>query len=289
MDKRVKILVACHKPSPIPQNDMLMPIHVGSKCSQFVLDMQRDDEGENISEKNYCYCELTALYWAWKNLKDVDVIGLCHYRRYFDFHKQCIRLLPDTPFPVLSIEELDFTVDEKTVNDVLKGEIVVPRALTWNCTLEQHYCMGHISDDYKLLKEFFSNSPRGHYKKAFDEIMVKGYKFRPYNMMVMRWSDFDLYCRWLFGLLFEIEQKTDISHYSVYQQRIYGFMAERLLNVWLRAERKVLLERPVIFLDENCKQRFPHQYAPRKTMRLLRGQLQNAMVNRFYKMTLNEQ
>ena len=66
--------------------------------------------------------------------------------------------------------------------------------------------------------------------------MVRGYKFHPYNMMVMRWADFDAYCKWLFGLLFEVEQKVDISHYSTYQQRIFGFMAERLLNVWLFAE-----------------------------------------------------
>ena len=46
--------------------------------------MLHDDEGENISDKNPMYCELTAQYWAWKNL-DADYYGFCHYRRYFNF------------------------------------------------------------------------------------------------------------------------------------------------------------------------------------------------------------
>ena len=50
---------------------------------------------DSISNKNDSYCELTGMYWALKNLKNVDVIGLCHYRRYFDFHKQC-----KWPYPI---------------------------------------------------------------------------------------------------------------------------------------------------------------------------------------------
>ena len=121
MDNCVKILIACHKPSPIPKAEVLFPVLVGKKGADIQMDIQGDDEGENISDKNYCYCELTALYWAWKNLKDVDVIGLCHYRRYFDFHGQCIRFLSDTSFPVSAISELDFSMDEFTLKKVMGG------------------------------------------------------------------------------------------------------------------------------------------------------------------------
>lgn len=70
-----------------------MPIHVGKVLHPDVdLGIQRDDTGDNISLKNSSYCELTGMYWAWKNLRGVDVIGLCHYRRYFDFYGQCRRL-----------------------------------------------------------------------------------------------------------------------------------------------------------------------------------------------------
>ena len=85
----VKILVCCHKQDVCATEPPYFPIQVGKAISQVDLGIQGDDTGDNISHKNASYCELTGMYWAWKNLKDVDVIGLCHYRRYFDFYGQC--------------------------------------------------------------------------------------------------------------------------------------------------------------------------------------------------------
>lgn len=89
---RVKILVACHKADPnIRQDDIYMPIQVGKALHpELDLGFQCDNTGDNISEKNGSYCELTALYWAWKNLKDIDYIGLCHYHRYFSIYEHKI-------------------------------------------------------------------------------------------------------------------------------------------------------------------------------------------------------
>ena len=78
----IKILVAAHKKYHIPQNPMYIPIHVGHVLAKQEFRWQGDDTGNNISSKKTNYCELTALYWAWKNL-DADAIGLVHYRRYF--------------------------------------------------------------------------------------------------------------------------------------------------------------------------------------------------------------
>jgi hypothetical protein len=52
-------------------------------------------------------------------------------------------------------------------------------------------------------------------------------------MFVMKRQDFESYIKWLFDVLFEVEKRVDISGYSPYQARIYGFMSERLWNVWL--------------------------------------------------------
>ena len=82
---KIKVLVCCHKATYVPNDDVYLPIQVGKANSKIDLGFQGDDEGKNISEKNFSYCELTAVYWAWKNLKDIDYIGLCHYRRFFDF------------------------------------------------------------------------------------------------------------------------------------------------------------------------------------------------------------
>ena len=77
----IKILIAMHKPYWTPEDDVYLPLQVGSALHPHFLPVT-DDSGENISAKNPGYCEMTGLYWAWKNLK-ADYVGLCHYRRYF--------------------------------------------------------------------------------------------------------------------------------------------------------------------------------------------------------------
>ena len=92
MSSKIKILVACHKPSELPHNSLLLPVQVGASSASRNLGLQRDDDGkDNISAKNAGYCELTAIYWAWKNL-DADYYGLFHYRRFYSF--------ADKKFPV---------------------------------------------------------------------------------------------------------------------------------------------------------------------------------------------
>lgn len=285
MDVRVKILVASHKPSSYPKDEIYLPIHVGKATSELDLGIQADNEGDNISEKNYCYCELTALYWAWKNLKDVDVIGLCHYRRYFDFHEQGTRFLPSAIFPSSAFSKLDFSVDQETINRVLNGEVVVCRAKYLNSTLKLHYCEYHFSDDYRVLKEVIDERQEAKYRNAFKKVFECGYKLHPYNMMVMRKKDFDDYCTWVFELLSMVEKRIDISNYSIHQKRIFGFMAERLLNVWLEAEEKELLEKPLAFFDEQTRLPYPRKYAFRKTKNYLKERFRCFLINQLYNKT----
>ena len=93
-DSKIKILICCHKPSELPEDGIFLPIHCGKAISSVDLGIQGDNEVngqpcDNISDRNETYCELTAMYWAWKNIKkiypDIEYIGLNHYRRYFDF------------------------------------------------------------------------------------------------------------------------------------------------------------------------------------------------------------
>lgn len=76
-------MVAQHKTADVFCNDVYIPIHVGKALSSVDLGIQADNTGDNISDMNPYYCELTAQYWGWKNL-DCEYIGLCHYRRYFE-------------------------------------------------------------------------------------------------------------------------------------------------------------------------------------------------------------
>ena len=280
MNGRIKILVACHKLDVYPSNDTYMPIHVGKALSNLELGIQTDREGINISEKNPYYCELTAMYWAWKNLKGVDIIGLCHYRRYLDFHNQCRPVFASTTFSTEKFVTLDFSVDESTLKKVRKGAVVVAEPELMNCTLKQNYCEYHVSDDFNTLKSLIVQSTDAKYVNAFENIVERGHKLNPYNMFLMRWEDFDQYCSWLFPLLEKVEEATDIASYNSFQKRIYGFMAERLFNVWLWAENKNKVEKKIIFInDQNIND---DKIGPRKIIRELKRSFFCKLINILY-------
>ena len=108
--EKIKIIVCCHKDDIKASSDVYLPLHVGKAISNKELNITCDNDGENISAKNLSYCELTGLYWAWKNLKDVDYIGLCHYRRYFDFHGIGRRLFPISTLPTEAFVSTDLSL-----------------------------------------------------------------------------------------------------------------------------------------------------------------------------------
>ena len=103
--KSIKVLICSHKLMELPFHEFFLAIQGGVAVSECSLPYQSDNTGVNISNKNKSYCELTCHYWAWKNLKDVDIVGLNHYRRYFDFEKSFSRLAPDRCF--ISTDKFD--------------------------------------------------------------------------------------------------------------------------------------------------------------------------------------
>lgn len=239
----VKILVASHKPYWMPDDDVYLPIQVGA-AGKKSLGWQRDDEGDNISWKNPNYCELTALYWAWKNL-DADYIGLCHYRRYFACEN-----LKTVIFPKKSILHRDDYVNILGDNDVL-----VPRKfkLKGDTTVYMQYdhCH-HIQDLEKTRMIIEQKVPQ--YLDAFDFVMNES-EFRICNMFVMSKLLFMEYCEWLFMILFTLEKRIDISYYDSYQKRVFGFLSERLFNVWLQYKCPKMYEVDVVSLEDKFKNR----------------------------------
>lgn len=236
---RIKILVCCHKKCEIPDNDVFFPIQVGASISDIDLGMQRDDlvssqACDNISSKNKSYCELTAVYWAWKNIKklypNLDYIGLNHYRRYFCFDK--FNAFEDVIVKKLS-ELKDYKLDlPKMSKLLLDKKIIVAKERIYPFPLFVDYCICHISSDIKLLRKIVHDL-YPEYDEAFYTVIMRGNMLSHYNMFVMDWKSFDSYCNWLFSILAEADRLIDIQNYSVSQKRIFGYMAERLLNVWL--------------------------------------------------------
>lgn len=251
MKKNVKILVCCHKKDVMATQEPYMPIHVGKALHpELDLGIQGDNTGDNISEKNGSYCELTGMYWAWKNLKDVDIIGLCHYRRYFDFHGQVPFYKHEQRFATEQFGSLNISIPNNILKSVIEGNVVVSNPIHFGSSLALNYCNCHISDDFSTLENIINSTQPEYIKDAFFRVMRQSNKLMPCNMFLMDWTDFDRYCTWIFDLLSRVEKATDISYYNPVQKRIYGYMAERLFNVWLVAENKKLLQKPVLFIND---------------------------------------
>ena len=244
-----KILVCCHKPSVTPESALYYPIHVGRARAGKSIGLPGDDTGDNISDKNESYCELTGMYWAWKNLKDVSIVGLCHYRRYFDFHRQCKWPFHGVIFPSTDFNTIDFSIPDRIIKAVESGSVVMAKPLYYHSNIYEDYAICHHSDDFHILEEVFMESQPEAYIKAFKRVMFFGNKQCPYNMFIMNRGNFNSYSSWLFELLEKVEKRIDISHFNPHQKRIFGFMAERLLNVYVEAEGLKIIHKPIIAID----------------------------------------
>lgn len=245
----LKILVCCHKDDVKAVNKNYLPIHVGKSTSKQNLNMIVDDTGDNISYKNSSYCELTGIYWAWKNLKDVDYVGLAHYRRYFDFKNEKLSGSGRT-LPIESFDKIDFNIPDDVKKILKKGKVIISKPESFRLSLYADYCIRHYSEDIKKLEKIINNLEEKKYSKAFNKIMHHNNELHPYNMFIMSWQEFDKYCTWLFYVLNETEKLIDISNYTPYQKRIYGFMAERLLNIYLEANNIRVKEYPILFFSD---------------------------------------
>ena len=141
----IKIFICAHKEVPLPQHPYFLPIQAGAALHDAISGYQSDNEGDNISIKNPHFCELTCHYWAWKNLKNVDIVGLNHYRRYFDFISKWPCFSEDKHF-ITTDDFLKKPYQFPDLEDKLSHyDIILPIARHWRDSNTQQYSDYHIA------------------------------------------------------------------------------------------------------------------------------------------------
>lgn len=236
--KEIKVIVATHKKYEMPKNQLYLPLQVG-KAGKEYLGYETDDTGKNISEKNSLYCELTALYWAWKNL-DSDYIGLVHYRRYFS----------KSSFPMFAKNKYDHIISDSDITSFLaENKVIVPKKRNYYIeSIYSHYAHTHYAEHLdKSLEIIKKKYPK--YEASFEAVM-KSTSAHMFNMFIMSKENLDSYCQWLFDILFELENVVDISEYSDFQKRYLGRVSEILFNVWLKENTIEVKELPYLYLGK---------------------------------------
>lgn len=219
----IRVVIATHMKYQMPQDDIYIPLQVGASGKE-ALGFQGDDRGDNISTLNPYFCELTGMYWMWKNIQ-ADYLGLAHYRRHFCFRKKSrLNGVSSKWTSVLNSKEAQILCGQYDVIVPLKRQYGIE-------SLSSHYSHTHYKEHLDktrmIIKERYAQ-----YLKSYDKVLSKtcGYMF---NMFLMRSDLVDEYCNFLFDVLFELFKQIDISQYSVFQSRYPGRMGEILFNVWL--------------------------------------------------------
>ena len=241
-----RILIACHKSCAVPEDDLYLPMQVGASGKESI-GFQRDDEGDNISAKNALFCELTGLYWCWKNL-DSDYLGLSHYRRYFTLKSRAFQKKNGALRSVLTGQECETLLKDH--------KVIVPKKRHYFIeTVYDHYSHTfseeHLIRTRETLQEL---SPE--YLPSFEKVMHQRSVYI-FNMFIMPRDLVNSYCEWLFPVLSSLEKKVDTSSMSDFEKRYIGRISERLFNVWLHHElengyikKEEILEVPYLYIGK---------------------------------------
>lgn len=232
--KDIKIVVATHKKYQMPEDSMYVPVHVGAK-GKSSIGYTRDSAGDNISDQNSSFSELTGLYWAWKNLKS-DYLGLVHYRRYFK-GKSKGKLYNQ----ILSYLETDALLDKAPI-------IVTKKRKYYIMNIYDHYCntmhQETLDTAIKIIKRDYPE-----YSDAIDTCMKRTY-MHGFNMFIMRRDLLDEYLTWLFDILFKLTDELKDKAYDSFHARYPGRVSERLLDVWLTYKGYEFVEVPFVYMEK---------------------------------------
>lgn len=237
--KDIKLIIATHKKYEMPKDKIYIPVQVGKEGKEDI-GYTPDNSGDNISSKNPYFCELTGLYWAWKNL-NADYIGLVHYRRHFSKTK---KLPKDVKGRINSV------ITGKEIDELLKNtDIILPRKRKYYIeNLYNHYkntmYVEPLDETRKIIEEKYPE-----YLTEFDKLHSRT-SAHMFNMYIMKKHISDEYCQWLFDILFELEKRIIPSQYDSFHARYPGRISELLLDVWINTKKYKYEEVKVIDIEK---------------------------------------
>ncbi len=209
----IQIYTMTHKKFDVPDDKMYIPLQVGSAGKES-LGYLCDNTGNHISEQNCYYSELTGVYWVWKNVADVDYVGICHYRRYL-------------------LNEQELVLTKLEIEEILtKYDVLTSKLLTLDFPYDYGFAENHNIRDLQVTGEVIKELYPEYYP-MFEKLVHQNHTYFG-NICVMSKKHFDAYCDWLFSIFFAVQKRIDIENYDDYHKRVFGFISEFLLYVWIQ-------------------------------------------------------
>ena len=237
-----KVFICYHNDKPQVNSDVLFPLQA------------QISTGDNIADRNKHFCELTAMYWMWKNVTS-DVVGLFHYRRLLNLYNHVTRINTLNQVTKLGLTENRISKLMEKYDVILP--VKTPKSPKQSSpTIYQYYAEHHFQEDMDIALELIAKK-----YPMMNDVALKVLKEDKQNyianMIIAKKDIFDEYSSWLFDILFELEKiiQKDVVKRDVYQQRAYGFLAERLLAVFFEYKRQTsnirICEAPLVFVESD--------------------------------------
>ncbi|MBO5328822.1 MAG: DUF4422 domain-containing protein [Clostridia bacterium] len=214
----MKIYVATHKKAEVNLPNNYEYIQVNAEKNGSVYNLADNIGSDNISVKNANYCELTAAYWVWKNDKENDIVGLAHYRRFLTTNK-------------FSSSTKKFVNSPKVEKILTKYDFIATKKYKTKITVKEHLLVSVCERDFDILEKVIKED-YPEYLSAFNTVF-NGKESYLLNMFICKKELWDKYYEWLFSVFDKMENFVDMTGYSVQEQRLYGFLSERLFSVYV--------------------------------------------------------
>lgn len=231
----VRIFAMTHKQFDVPKEELYIPMHVGHAQAKQEYGYLGDDTGDNISDLNCYYAELSGVYWVWKNYTEADYVGICHYRRF------------------LTNEENKAFTQEQYEALLQKYDLITTKQLelpnSYHYGFGAHHKIETLVETGRIISEIYPE-----YYDNFIEL-VNGNKTYFGNIMVTSKALYDEYCEWLFTILFELQKRIDLTFEDDYHRRVFGFISEFLLLVWVKTRGLKALECRVAIIGDKTETR----------------------------------
>ncbi len=212
----ISIFTITHVPFNPPKDPIYVPLQVGH-ATHDDYGYLGDDTGDHISEKNQYYSELTGLYWIWKNYTGADYLGLCHYRRFF--LNDSAQLMSESDYLDI-LSRYDVILSESRQGD-----------FDYRTIYGRSHDIRNLDMTGEIIKEKYPD-----YYPTFLEVIADNHCYVG-NLFVAPEKLFHAYCEWLFTIFFALEERIDVENYDDYHKRVFGFLSEQLLIVWVKHNR----------------------------------------------------
>ena len=290
---KLKILVGYHKPAELVKDDIFFPIQLGhaigsSVSKEGIMEhadfewlekrMIGDDVGENISAFNRSYCELTGIYWAWKNyekLGNPDYVGTAHYRRFLSF---CSSEVGKAIFiPCLSEEDKDIHLNASSfLQTIDQYDIYAPKRtsaqdiLSLKTKKTDSSCSEIIKREslVDVRSEKVRDRAVDYIKRRWTEYKADALEYKNHaeewrwNIFIFKKEIFFSYCEFIFDVLSSVNDSIlSDPLISVSYMRSISFLGEWLTGLFIyhhsHSEGRSLKELPVLMAGHTTPAEFP--------------------------------